>query len=75
MTIFNSSATQRLITAKDHASVQINFVEVDSEGRATGSYVPFALSGSVRFASEADNSMCRLATEQGLLKSVWSAQL
>ncbi len=69
-----SSATQRLITAKDHASVQINFVEVDAEGRATGSYIPFALSGAVRFASEADNSLCRLATEQGLLKNVFSAQ-
>ena len=49
-------------------------IKVDAEGRATGSYVPIALSGAVRFASKADNSLCRLATEQGLLKSVWSAQ-
>lgn len=74
LTLSHSSATNRLITAKDHASVQIHFAEVDAEGRATGTTVPFALSGAVRFAAEADNSLCRLATEQGLLKSVWSAQ-
>lgn len=69
-----SSATNRLITPKDTASVQLNIGEVDAEGRYTGKSVAFALSGAVRFSSEADNSMCRLATEQGLLKSVFSAQ-
>lgn len=73
-TLLNSSATNRLITPKDHASIQLNIGEVDSEGRYTGKSVAFALSGAVRFASEADNSLCRLATEQGILKSVWSAQ-
>ena len=72
---YHSSATNRLITPKDHASIQLNIGEVDSEGRYTGKSVPFAISGAVRFASEADNSLCRLATEQGILKSVWSAQL
>jgi small subunit ribosomal protein S21e len=72
--ILISSATNRLITPKDHASIQLNIGEVDAEGRYTGKYVPFAIAGCVRFASEADNSLCRLATEQGLLKSVWSAQ-
>ena len=71
---FYSSATNRLITPKDHASVQLSIGEVDSEGRYTGKSIAFALSGAVRFASEADNSLCRLATEQGILKSVWSAQ-
>lgn len=70
-----SSATNRLITPKDHASIQLNIGEVDSEGRYTGKSIPFAISGAVRFASEADNSLCRLATEQGILKSVWSGQL
>ena len=58
----------------DFAGICKTCIEVDAEGRATGSYVPSALSGAVRFASEADNSLCRLATEQGLIKSVWSAQ-
>ena len=71
---FYSSATNRLIPPKDHASVQLSIGEVDSEGRYTGKSIAFALSGAVRFASEADNSLCRLATEQGILKSVWSAQ-
>lgn len=71
---YYSSATNRLITPKDHAAIQLNIGEVDAEGRYTGKSVAFALSGAVRFSSEADNSMCRLATEQGFLKSVFSAQ-
>ena len=70
-----SSATGRLITAKDHASVQINIAEVDANtGLYTGASVPFALSGYLRNMSESDDSFNRLCTEQGLLKTVWSAQ-
>lgn len=36
------SATNRLIIAKDHASVQINVAEVDEEGKMTGSNVTYA---------------------------------
>ncbi|CAO3673363.1 unnamed protein product [Umbelopsis vinacea] len=68
------SATNRLITAKDHASVQINVGEVDASGRYTGSFTTYALSGFVRKESEADDSINRLATQDGLLKNVWSYQ-
>lgn len=68
------SATGRLIPAKDHASVQINVADVDASGRAIpGSNTSFVLSGFVRNMSEADDSLNRLATEAGILKSVWSA--
>ncbi|KAH8552955.1 30S ribosomal protein S21e [Umbelopsis sp. PMI_123] len=68
------SATNRLITAKDHASVQINIGDVDASGRYTGSFTTYALSGFVRKESEADDSINRLATKDGLLKNVWSYQ-
>ncbi len=68
------SATGRLITSKDHASVQIAFAEVNASGVATGQSKTFVLSGFVRKDGEADDSLNRLAQEAGLLKNVWSAQ-
>ncbi|KAG6469625.1 hypothetical protein ZIOFF_070555 [Zingiber officinale] len=38
----------RLITAKDHASVQINIGHLDDNGVYTGQYTTFALSGFIR---------------------------
>ncbi|KAL7750599.1 hypothetical protein RI367_003941 [Sorochytrium milnesiophthora] len=63
------SATNRLITAKDHASVQINIAEVDERGRATGAYQSYALSGFVRANGESDDSLNRLAQKDGYLKN------
>ncbi|KAG0309311.1 40S ribosomal protein S21 [Dissophora globulifera] len=68
------SATNRLIGAKDHASVQINIGDVDENGRYTGKFTTYALSGYVRAQSEADDSINRLATKDGLLSMVWSYQ-
>ncbi|KAI9201858.1 40S ribosomal protein S21 [Polychytrium aggregatum] len=66
------SATGRLITAKDHASVQINIAEVDANGVATGEVKTYALSGFVRSLGESDDSVNRLATQDGYLKNVWT---
>ncbi|CAG8656106.1 2085_t:CDS:2 [Acaulospora morrowiae] len=68
------SATNRLITAKDHASVQINIGEVDDKGQYNGNYKTYALCGFVRRSGESDDSLNRLATEDGFLKNVWSYQ-
>ncbi|KAF8983761.1 40S ribosomal protein S21 [Podila verticillata] len=68
------SATNRLIGAKDHASVQINIGDIDANGRYTGTFKTYALSGYVRAQSEADDSINRLATKDGLLTQVWSYQ-
>jgi small subunit ribosomal protein S21e len=57
-----------LITAKDHASVQINIADVDAEGRLTGTTKTYALSGFIRSNAEADDSLNRLATQDGYLK-------
>ncbi|KAL1936625.1 hypothetical protein VTP01DRAFT_759 [Rhizomucor pusillus] len=68
------SATNRLITAKDHASVQINVGDVDAEGRLTNTFSTYALCGFVRREAEADDSLNRLAQEDGYLKNVFSYQ-
>ncbi|KAI9313515.1 30S ribosomal protein S21e [Dichotomocladium elegans] len=68
------SATNRLITAKDHASIQLNVGDVNAEGRFTGSFATYALCGFVRREAEADDSINRLATEDGYLKNVFSYQ-
>ncbi|PNX91139.1 40S ribosomal protein s21-2-like [Trifolium pratense] len=42
------SATNRLITAKDHASVQINIGHLDESGVYNGTFSTFALCGFTR---------------------------
>ncbi|TFY72366.1 hypothetical protein EVG20_g606 [Dentipellis fragilis] len=59
------SATNRLITSKDHASVQISVADVDANGRALSTSTSFALSGPVRSQGESDDSINRLATKAG----------
>lgn len=49
-----SSATNRLITSKDHASVQLNIGHLDADGIYTGQFTTFALCGFVR-AQVCDN--------------------
>ncbi|GAV27405.1 40S ribosomal protein [Pichia membranifaciens] len=67
------SATNRIIKAKDHASVQIAIANVDEEGRAIpDSNTLYALSGFVRARGEADDQVNRLAQQDGLLNNVWS---
>ncbi|KAI9459498.1 40S ribosomal protein S21 [Lactarius psammicola] len=67
------AATNRLITSKDHASVQVVIADVDANGRALSTSTSFALSGQVRAQGESDDSLNRLATKAGLLRNVWNA--
>ncbi|KAJ3573957.1 hypothetical protein NP233_g2082 [Leucocoprinus birnbaumii] len=68
------AATNRLITSKDHASVQISIADVDANGRALSTSTTFAICGQVRSQGESDDSLNRLATKAGLLRNVWSYQ-
>ncbi|KAG0485621.1 hypothetical protein HPP92_009700 [Vanilla planifolia] len=54
------SATNRLITAKDHAAVQINVGHLDEHGIYTREFSTFALSGFVRAQGDADSALDRL---------------
>jgi len=66
---WSSAATGRLITAKDHASVQINIGHVDENGHIiTGQHTTYAICGFVRTRSESDDCINRLATADGLLE-------
>ncbi|PGH05513.1 40S ribosomal protein S21 [Polytolypa hystricis UAMH7299] len=67
------SATNRIIKAKDHASVQISVANVDENGRYTGENQVYALCGFVRARGESDDSLNRLAQRDGYLKNVWTA--
>lgn len=42
------AATNRLIKAHDHASVQLNICDVDEEGKMLPTHTTFALCGFVR---------------------------
>ncbi|KAJ2743008.1 40S ribosomal protein S21 [Coemansia sp. BCRC 34301] len=68
------SATSRLISAKDHAAIQINIGGVDQSGRYDGTYKTYVISGKVRASAESDDTLNRLATRDGELKNVWSYQ-
>ena len=61
------SATNRLITAKDHASVQIEIAQVDENGKMTGKRDIIALAGFMRQRGESDAAMNRLLADKGLL--------
>jgi small subunit ribosomal protein S21e len=67
------SATNRIIKANDHASVQISVGKVDENGRYTGENNTYALCGFIRARGESDDSFNRLAQRDGYLKNVWSA--
>ncbi|KAJ5628941.1 40S ribosomal protein S21 [Penicillium lividum] len=67
------SATNRIIKANDHASVQISVGKVDENGRYTGDNNTYALCGFIRARGESDDSLNRLAQRDGYLKNVWSA--
>ena len=61
----NRGPADRLITSKDHASVQIAIADVDADGRALNTSTTFALCGQVRSQGESDDSLNRLATKAG----------
>ena len=60
-----NNGTDRLITSKDHASVQIVIGDVDANGRLLNTNTTFALCGQVRAMGESDDSINRLATKAG----------
>ncbi|KAI8624789.1 ribosomal protein S21e [Xylariaceae sp. FL1651] len=67
-------ATNRLIKATDHASVQISVCKLDENGRQVpGDNHVYAMCGFVRAMGESDDSFNRITQKDGLLKSVWSA--
>ncbi|KAM8715128.1 hypothetical protein ACLKA7_002209 [Drosophila subpalustris] len=62
------SASNRIIHAKDHASVQLSIVVVDPEtGRQTDGTKTYAICGEIRRMGESDDCIVRLAKKDGLI--------
>ncbi|XP_037911365.1 40S ribosomal protein S21 isoform X2 [Hermetia illucens] len=62
------SASNRIIHAKDHASVQLNIADVNPEtGRMSGTSKVYAICGAIRRMGESDDCIARLAKKDGLL--------
>jgi len=62
------SASNRILAAKDHASIQINLAEVDPEtGRMNGGFKTYAICGAIRRMGESDDCINRLAKKDGLV--------
>ena len=55
-----SAWTHKLITAKDHASVQLNVGHLNEEGVFNGQFSTFALTGKVRIMGESDRAIDNL---------------
>lgn len=65
---FCSSASNRIIHAKDHASIQLTIADVDPQtGRMTETAKSYALCGAIRRMGESDDCIVRLAKKDGLL--------
>lgn len=64
------SATNRILTAKDHASVQINIAQLDANGIYGGQYSTVAFSGFIRDNAGSDQALNILAAEMGLMKDL-----
>ena len=62
------SASNRILAAKDHASIQINVADVDeSTGRMTGGFKTYAICGAIRRMGESDDCINRLAKKDGVI--------
>uniref|UniRef100_A0A7E4WE34 40S ribosomal protein S21 n=1 Tax=Panagrellus redivivus TaxID=6233 RepID=A0A7E4WE34_PANRE len=63
------SSSSRIIHAKDHASVQLDFVDVDpNTGRLIpGKVIRYAICGELRRMGESDDCLLRLAQRDGLI--------
>ncbi|XP_012528904.1 40S ribosomal protein S21 [Monomorium pharaonis] len=62
------SASNRIIHAKDHASIQLTLADVDPEtGRMTDTYKMYAICGAIRRMGESDDCIVRLTKNDGLL--------
>merc|ERR1712165_588236 len=62
------SASNRIIAAKDHASIQLNICDVDeTTGRMTSTYKTYAICGQIRRMGESDDCINRLAKKDGII--------
>ncbi|XP_043468083.1 40S ribosomal protein S21 [Leptopilina heterotoma] len=62
------SASNSIIHAKDHASIQITLADVDPEtGRMSDTFKMYAICGQIRRMGESDDCIGRLSKTDGIL--------
>ncbi|XP_011308691.1 40S ribosomal protein S21 [Fopius arisanus] len=62
------SSSNRIIHAKDHASIQLTLADVDpTTGRMTGQHKMYAICGAIRRMGESDDCIVRLGKKDGIL--------
>ncbi|XP_015793606.1 40S ribosomal protein S21 [Tetranychus urticae] len=62
------SSSNRIIHAKDHASIQINIADVDEDGMMIpNSTTSYAICGDLRRMGESDDCILRLAKKDGII--------
>lgn len=67
-----SCATNRIIAAKDHGSIQLNLAVLDAEGVYSGEVddvVTYALAGYTRLQGESDGWLTLLAAKDNMIKA------
>ncbi|XP_036061385.1 40S ribosomal protein S21-like [Onychomys torridus] len=64
------SAGNRIISAQDHASIQMNMAKVDRViGRFNGQFKIYAICGAIRRMGESDDSTFRWAKANGIVSN------
>lgn len=66
-----SSWTSKLITAKDHAAVQVNIGHLDEAGVYTGEFTTIALAGGVRVQGNADSAIDHMWRKMSAEVNIW----
>ncbi|XP_059982003.1 small ribosomal subunit protein eS21-like [Lagenorhynchus albirostris] len=62
------SASNRIIGAKDHASIQMNVAKVDKvTGRFNGQFTAYAICEAILRMGESDDSILQLAKLDGII--------
>jgi len=67
---YKCSATNRLITAKDHASTKINIGHVDHNGIYNSEFSTVAFCGFIRKCGFADSALNKYAYEKRLMRNI-----
>ncbi|KAF7989128.1 hypothetical protein HCN44_007472 [Aphidius gifuensis] len=62
------SSSNRIIHAKDHASIQLTLADVDpTTGRMSGTNKAYAICGAIRRMGESDDCLVRLGKKDNII--------
>ncbi len=65
-----SSATNKIITSKDHAAVQINIGNVDQAGHYSKSFITVSFCGELRKNGQSDGALNEICIDKKIMKDI-----